>query len=156
MDISSLNTAKLKELLKLTEARDAITSELQKVEEAIASIFSGQSTPTAKPTPYTGKRRGRKPGSKASKVALVEAAPTTTPAAVERKTVKKASKKGGRRGAMKEQIIAVLKEAGTKGASVKDISSQLGVKSQNVHVWFATTGKTAGVKKLAPGVYRLK
>ncbi|CAN5554688.1 hypothetical protein BH09VER1_BH09VER1_38060 [soil metagenome] len=149
MDISSINTAKLKSLLKLTEVRDAIAAELQKVEEAIASVFSGSSAP-AKTGPKPGKRRGRKPGRKAVAVAAPDApAAKASPA-------KKAAKKGGRRGAMKDQILSILKEAGAKGASVKDISSKLGVKTQNVHVWFSTTGKTAGVKKVSPGVYRLK
>ncbi len=147
MDISSINTAKLKSLLKLTEVRDAIAAELQKVEEAIASVFSGSSAPAEKAA-KPGKRRGRKPGQKA---AAVVAAPAAKAA-----PAKKAAKKSGRRGAMKDQILSILKEAGAKGASVKDISSTLGVKTQNVHVWFSTTGKTAGVKKVSPGVYRLK
>lgn len=148
MDISSINTAKLKSLLKLTEVRDAIAAELQKVEEAIASVFSGSSAP-AKTGPKPGKRRGRKPGKKAAAVAAASDVKPAAPA-------KKAAKKSGRRGAMKDQILSILKEAGAKGASVKDISSKLGVKTQNVHVWFSTTGKTAGVKKVSPGVYRLK
>ena len=99
MDISSINTAKLKSLLKLTEVRDAIASELHKVEEAIASVFSGTSS-------KVGKRRGRKPGRKAAKSSFA------TPAAkvAKRKSAKKGARKGGRRGAMKDQILALLKD----------------------------------------------
>ena len=50
--------------------RDAIAAELQKVEEAISSVFSGASAP-AEAAPKAGKRRGRKPGRKAKSVAVV-------------------------------------------------------------------------------------
>lgn len=66
------------------------------------------------------------------------------------------SRKRGRRGAVKEQIVAALRAAGSKGVFIKDLSSKLGIKNQNVHVWFATTGKTIkGLKKIGPGHYTL-
>ncbi len=76
------------------------------------------------------------------------------------RTPKKASKvksgKRGRRGAVKEQIVAALHAAGSKGVFIKDLSSKLGIKNQNVHVWFATTGKTIkGLKKTGPGHFTL-
>ena len=62
----------------------------------------------------------------------------------------------GRRGAMKEKILAALQAAGSKGLGVKELSTQLGVKNQNLHVWFATTGKTIkGLKKTGPGLFTL-
>lgn len=138
MDISSLNTAKLRSLINLTEVRDTLLAELQKVESAISSALSGQSAPAVK--------RGRKPG----KVKV------TAPVAATVSKAKASKRGGGKRGALKAQILAALKEAGAKGVSVKDLSNKLGVKNQNIHVWFATTGKTAGVQKIGPGVYRLK
>jgi len=65
--------------------------------------------------------------------------------------------KKGKRGALKELILAELKTAGSKGVSVKDLSAKLGVKNQNVHVWFSTTGKTvSGLKKSGPGRWELQ
>ncbi len=57
-------------------------------------------------------------------------------------TPKAKSGKKGRRGAVKEKILAALQAAGSKGIGVTELSPQLGIKSQNLHAWFATTGKT--------------
>lgn len=68
---------------------------------------------------------------------------------------KKAGKQG-RRGAVKDSVIAALKEAGEKGIGVKELSLKLGIKNSNLHVWFATTGKAIkGLKKVGPGQYAL-
>lgn len=64
--------------------------------------------------------------------------------------------KQGRRGAVKDSVIAALKEAGEKGIGVKELSLKLGIKNSNLHVWFATTGKTIkGLRKVGPGQYAL-
>ena len=141
MDISNITSASLNSLIKLVQTRESLLSELKKVEDAIAATVGrgGESAAVA----VTGKRRGRKAGKASVKAAR--------PVKASRK-----SAKSGKRGALKEQILSALKASGAKGVSVKDLSSQLGVKSQNIHVWFATTGKTSGAVKVAPGVYRLK
>jgi len=60
--------------------------------------------------------------------------------------------KRGKRGALKSGVLDALKAAGKQGISVKALSSKLGVKNQNLHVWFNTTGKTIkGLKRSAPG-----
>ena len=46
-----------------------------------------------------------------------------------------------KRGALKDTVIALLKEAGAAGLSVKDLSAKTGVKGANIHAWFFTTGK---------------
>jgi hypothetical protein len=46
-----------------------------------------------------------------------------------------------KRGALKESIVALLKEAGPTGLSVKEIAAKTGVKGANIHAWFFTTGK---------------
>ena len=62
----------------------------------------------------------------------------------------------GKRGALKESILACLKAAGKPGVSVKELSSKLGVKNQNLHVWFHTTGKKVkGLKKAGVGRWAL-
>lgn len=168
MDISKLNTSHLLGLLKLTEKRDALIEELKKIESAIAGAF-GISTPAAAPG-----KRGRKKGTKAKTKTRVKAsapAPTETstsssapaPAApkgkrkAKGKTKAASSKSGGKRGALKDKIIATLREAGAKGVSVKELSKSLGVKNQNLHVWFSSTGKGLGtIQKVGTGRYRLK
>jgi hypothetical protein len=153
----SIPSKTLRSLLGLTEKRDALINELQKIEAAITSAFSGTVKDTAVAT-----KRGRKPGRKAQAPKTI-VSKVVAPAPAKKTSVAKSVKskaavgaKRGKRGALKEQIIAALKEAGTKGIGVKDISSKLGVKSANIHVWFGTTGKTVGVEKVSPGVYRLK
>lgn len=142
MNLLSLDTAKLRSLINLAEVRDSLIAELKKVEDTLSQAFSGGKVPSTK---RSGRRRGRK----AKKPAAAKA-----PAKAGRPA--KAAKKGGKRGALKTQILEALKASGAKGVSVKELSSKLGVKNQNIHVWFATTGKKAGVKKIRPGVYRLK
>lgn len=64
--------------------------------------------------------------------------------------------KRGKRGAVKEAVLAELKAAGKVGVSVKDLSAKLGIKNQNMHVWFGTTGKTIkGLKKVGKGQWAL-
>jgi predicted transcriptional regulator of viral defense system len=64
---------------------------------------------------------------------------------------------GGRRGALKARILAALRTAGDKGVAVKELSAKLGVKNQNVHVWFSSTGKKLGtIQRVGAGRYRLK
>ncbi len=145
----SIPSKTLRSLLGLTEKRDSLISKLQQVEAAIAAAFSGATT-SATPA----KKRGRKPGSRVVKATVAKVSPRAKkePAA---KSVKVTAKRG-KRGALKEQILGLLKKSGSKGIGVKQISDKLGVKTANVHVWFGTTGKTAGVEKVSPGVYRLK
>lgn len=172
MDISKLNTSHLLGLLKLTEKRDALIEELKKIESAIAGAF-GISTPAAAPG-----KRGRKKGTKAKSKAKTKtrvkasdpaatessAAPSSpAPAAPKRKGKGKtkaraaSGKSGGKRGALKDKIITTLREAGAKGVSVKELSKSLGVKNQNLHVWFSSTGKSLGtIQKVGTGRYRLK
>ncbi len=75
------------------------------------------------------------------------------------KSVGAASKgiRRGKRGALKEKILTALKAAGDKGVAVKELSAKLGVKNQNVHVWFSSTGKKLGtIQRIGEGRYRLK
>jgi len=64
------------------------------------------------------------------------------------------SAKRGKRGALKESILAALKAAAASGLSAKELSSRLGVKNQNIHVWFSSTGKgVKGLKKSGAGTW---
>lgn len=147
MDISSISTATLRSLLSLTEKREALLAELAEIDVKISSAcFVGS---TARPA--AGKRRGRKPGRKAKMVPAAQAVAENDKVVKPKKKVRKT-----RKGGVKEVIVAELKEAGAKGISVKDLATKVGSKPQNIHAWFATTGKKAGALKVSPGVYRLK
>ena len=140
MDLSKINTSILESLIKLTKKRDVLLDELKKLEAAISSVYSGgKSEPAAV--------RRRRPGRRRSAAPLVEA-----------KAAKGSEDQtGGRRGALKARILAALRTAGDKGVAVKELSAKLGVKNQNVHVWFSSTGKKLGtIQRVGAGRYRLK
>ncbi len=68
----------------------------------------------------------------------------------------KGKRGGGRRGALREKIVAALRQAGSSGVRIRDLAKDLGVPNRNLQVWFATTGKkTPGVKKIAPGTFKI-
>ena len=60
------------------------------------------------------------------------------------------------RGVLKAKILRALQAAGQRGLTIQQLSDKLGVKSANLYVWFADTGrKVRGLKKIAPAKYRL-
>lgn len=149
MDLTKLNPDVLRELLKLTEQKASIQKQIAEIDARISALGAGKAAPKA-PVPATGKRRGRPAGApKAAK------APKALKAAKAPKAPKAPKAAGsGKRGALKGQILDLLTAAGPEGASVKDISTKLGVKNQNVHVWFSTTGKKLpGVSKVGEARY---
>ena len=140
MDLSKITTSTLEALVKLTKQRDTIVKELRRIEAAITGAYSGR-----KSEPSTGRRRkggGRR---------------RSLPVATRARKLSGAQATGGRRGALKARILASLRTAGDKGVAVKDLSAKLGVKNQNVHVWFSSTGKKLGtIQRIGAGRYRLK
>jgi hypothetical protein len=140
MDLSKITTSTLEALVKLTKKRDTIVKELKRLEAAITGVYSGRKS---EPTPGRRRRgRGRRPA---------------LPAATRAGKLSGAQAAGGRRGALKARILAALRTAGDKGVAVKELSSKLGVKNQNVHVWFSSTGKKLGtIQRIGAGRYRLK
>ena len=139
MDLSKITTSTLEALVKLTKRRDGILGELKRIEAAISSAYSGRKSELSTGRRRKGKapRRTTSAGAKATKVAGAESS--------------------GRRGALKARILAALRTAGDKGVAVKELSAKLGVKNQNVHVWFSSTGKKLGtIQRVGAGRYRLK
>ena len=62
------------------------------------------------------------------------------------------SKSGQKHGALRDSILAALQKADGAGIAIKDLSRALGVKAQNLHVWFSSTGrKVKGVTKVSAG-----
>ena len=140
MDLSKITTSTLEALVKLTKKRDTIVKELRRIEAAITGAYSGR-----KSEPSTRRRRrGR-------------GRPRALPSPTRAGKLSRAQAAGGRRGALKARILAALRTAGDKGVAVKELSSKLGVKNQNVHVWFSSTGKKLGtIQRIGAGRYRLK
>lgn len=90
-------------------------------------------------------------------VAAIGGDTIASPAPRNQKSQARSVKRRGKRGAVKELILAGLKEAGEAGIAVKHLAAKLGIKPQNIHVWLHTTGKKGGViKALGKGVYRLE
>jgi hypothetical protein len=160
MDFTKIDPAVLREFLKLSEARESLMEEVAAIDKQIVALSSGKLPrgPKADAAPASklpGKRRGRKPGSKNSPKADTngDSAPIAAKAP---KAPRGPKAKSGKRGALKQQIIDLLTEAGPEGMAVRDISEKLGVKNQNVHVWFSTTGKkVAGISKVGEARYAL-
>ena len=137
MNLTNINTGALRNLIKLTERKESLLAEIEKIEGQLASLLTGKSVRTG------GKRRGRpakkgKPGK-----------------------VAKASKAGGSakrspRGTLKKKIFSALKTAGEAGMKVTDLSKKIGVKNANVHVWFSSTGKKLPeIKRVGKGHFKL-
>ncbi len=160
MDFTKIDPALIREFLKLSETRENLMEQVAAVDSQIAALSSGKlprGTKTAAAPKAPGKRRGRKPGSKnAPKAATNGSSEPDADAPKAAKKPRAPRAKGSKRGAMKEQITGLLQSAGPEGMAVKDISEKLGVKNQNVHVWFSTTGKKVeGISKVGEARYAL-
>lgn len=64
-------------------------------------------------------------------------------------------RRGRKRGAVTATILENLKAAGPSGVKIADLADKMGAKYKNIYIWFATTGKKHGVKRIAPATYRL-
>lgn len=128
----NLSSASLRVLVSLTEKREKLLGELSAVEAKISSALNGAPIDSATPKGLRGGATGNTGSAKSSK-------------------------RSGKRGAVKELVLAGLKEAGEAGIAVKHLAAKLAIKPQNLHVWFHTTGKKSGLVEAAgKGVYRLK
>lgn len=138
MNISNISSSALRSLIKLTERKESLVSEIQRIEAQLSSLLTG------KPVRATGKRRGR-PVKNVAKLAKTS------------KMTALRTKKRAPRGTIKKKILAALKAAGDTGIKVTDLSKKLGIKNANVHVWFSSTGsKMPEIKKLGKGHYKLQ
>ncbi len=129
MKLSTLTTPVLKKLLSLHERREDLVKKINQLDAEIA--------------------------------AFVGDAPAPAPVARRRKSAAKPAaargRKSGRGGRTANKIVNALKNAGAKGMTVKQLSEALKIKTQNLYVWFNSTGrKTPGIKKIAPATYALQ
>jgi hypothetical protein len=140
MNITNINSNALKNLIKLTQRKEGLLNEIQKIESQLASLITG------KPARTTGKRRGRP--AKAKKAGR--------PAKAVKATKARSSAKRAPRGQIKKKILSALKAAGDAGMKVTDLSKKIGVKNANVHVWFSSTGKKLPeIKRVGKGHFKL-
>lgn len=128
MNLTNISSSALKNLIKLTERKEGLVREIEKIEAQLSSLLGGKAVRA------TGKRRGRPAKNKVGRPAKAKKAGRPS---------KKSSGTGKRapRGQIKKKILAALKAAGEAGLKVTDLSKKIGVKNANVHVWFSSTGK---------------
>lgn len=144
----AFSNASLRAVLQLSEKRDTLILQLQKIDTEISNVLRGGSTLKNSPVPTKDTVGNARKGDRKAKM-LPQAA---VPVAKKRKVTKR-----GRRGGVKELILAGLKEAGKAGIAVKHLAVKLGLKPKNIHVWIHTTGKKHGlIEALGKGVYRLE
>jgi hypothetical protein len=129
MNLTNLTTASLRNLIKLTEKKEALLKEVASIESQLEKLLSGKSV-----------RAGRR-GAKKS------AAKTIKPV----KGTKRAP-----RGAIKKKILSALKAAGDAGIKVTELAKKTGLKNAHLHVWFGSTGaKLPEIRKIGKGHYKL-
>ncbi len=131
--LRNIPSAVLKQLVKLSERREALMSQIQQVDREIVRLESRFGVPAADDR--------------------------SAPVTISSKSGGRAGKKSGRRtkrGALREAIVGALRAAGKRGSTIKQLSEKLRVPSANLYVWFNSTGrKVRGLKKIGPATYRL-
>jgi hypothetical protein len=148
MSISTFTSDTLRSLVKLTEKKDSLVSQISKIESEISSFLTGKPAPVkmAKAVPT-------KKAPKTKKAAVA----TKAPKASKKAPAKVASAKRGPKGGLGKKVVAALEAAGEDGVKVVDLAKKLKVKLVNLHVWFATTGKkNPAIKKVGKGHYKLE
>jgi len=133
MNLSQINTATLRQILKLSEKKELLLNEANKIDVAIEGLCKGHTKTTSSPV-------------------------SKSPSSPSQPKVKKQkrSPKKMQRGMVKENVLKALKEAGPIGMKVNELSKKLGIKSANLHVWFSNVGKKIqGIERIAPGHFRL-
>ena len=122
----NIRIARLKEMIALEEKRASLVSNITVVNERLARI------------------QDELYGTGAAKALRIPA----------QKTTFKQQRKG--RGELKGQILEMLNASGSAGASVKELAGRIGIKSANIHSWFAANiKKIAGLKKVGAARYAL-
>ena len=127
MSLSNLSSVQLARLIELIKEKESLQAKLSDVNRQLEALESGG------PVIKRGRKPGRPPGSKT--------------------LVAKASRKR-RGGRIKERLLEALQAGGKSGLTVKELAEKLGVKPSNVFSWFYTTGKkVSGVKKIGEAKY---
>ncbi|MFV0337354.1 MAG: hypothetical protein ACK5LK_03820 [Chthoniobacterales bacterium] len=152
MDINNLSIRKLDSIRTLVAKRDKLAAEL----EAITNSIEKELASSAGKVSGIVKKRGRKAKSTAKKV-VAKMKKSAKPKKAKAVKANSTAKSGGRRGSKKAKILAMLKAAGNKGVTAKEVTEKLKMQNQHVHSWFGNTGKNVpGLEKIASGHWVLK
>lgn len=125
--LTNIPSATLRQLIKLSERKDALLSQVQKIDREIVAIQRrATSAGQVQKAPVTVSRRPRTMGSRA------------------------------KRGALKAKIMKALRAAGKRGVTIRELAGKLRTPTANLYVWFNGTGRNVrGLKKIGPAKYRL-
>jgi hypothetical protein len=128
---TNIPSAVLKQLVKLSERKEALMTQIQDIDRRMVRLQSKFGVPSLS--------RSR-----------------SAPVTVSRASRSQSHRQRAKRGALMEKIVGALRTAGHKGATIRELSEKLGVPSANLYVWFNGTGKNVrGVKKIGVAKYRL-
>lgn len=128
--LRNIPSSDLRKLVKLSERKEALIAQIQEIDRQMVRVQSRFGIPSQN-------------GNQGAAVTLSRQGRRFTG----RRT---------RRGALKEKILKVLREAGRKGATIRELSAKVRVPSANLYVWFNGTGKNVrGVQKIGVAKYRL-
>jgi hypothetical protein len=128
---TTIPSATLKELVRLSQRKEALMTQIQAIDREMVRVQSRFGVPSRNPA-------------------------LRAPVTVSRLPGRKTRGKRAERGALKEKIVRALRAAGSRGATIQELSSKLGVRSANLYVWFNGTGKNVpGLKKIGTAKYRL-
>lgn len=129
---TTIPSATLRQLVKLSQRKEALMAQIQEIDREMVRLQSRFGVPSRNPALR---------------------APVTVSRAGSRLTRGKRAK----RGALKEKILRALRVAGSKGATIHELSDKLGIRNANLYVWFNGTGKNVpGLKKIGTAKYRLR
>ena len=153
MSLNNITSAELRKLISIVERKERVQEELREIESKFSTYLSPEPTTPATRSP---RRTGKSRAVRVSKPLEVKAPkPKVRRAESKSAPFSKGPKSGQRRGALKDSILAALQKAGGAGLAVKDLSAALGVKAQNLHVWFSSTGrKVKGITKVGAGRWK--
>jgi hypothetical protein len=128
---TNIPSATLKQLVKLSERKEALMTQIQEIDRRMVGLQSKFGVPSL-------------------------SAGGSAPVTVSRAGPSRNYRPRTKRGALKEKIVRALRTAGHKGATIRELSKKLGVPSANLYVWFNGTGRnTRGIRKIGVAKYRL-
>jgi hypothetical protein len=152
MSLNNITSFELRKLISIVERKESVQEELAEIESKLSALSSEPITPATRDP-----RRTRKPSAARVSKPLEGGSPKPKVRQAESKSapLSRGPKPGQRPGALKDSILAALQKAGDEGVAVKHLAAALGVKSQNIHVWFSSTGrKVKGVTKVGAGRWK--
>ena len=125
MNLSSLSLKQLEHIVGLLKEKEALQTKLDGVNRDLQRLENGKAS-----------------------------APSASESLNDSPRSKRIEKRSRRRGGLQQAVLKVLKSAGAKGLTVKQLAVQAKVKKSSLAVWLYTSGKkVSGFKKVAPGVF---